>query len=367
MGGAAGSGALDTPPLPVALVLERRRRAPRDGRIRGRKDFAGPMALARRAATASNRHRLFYMWKVLKFFDDFEEHAEELMSLFVSFAFETRNSAMACALRSTCRRGWRIFDEQLKSALVPDLGDGDWPAPLFSRRLEKLAWSFARCHLCMHRQALHRCDGFVRYDNAKECTILSCEECVPRGNALLVQTPVLTASRRVLFSSSAPETIEFAKEVFATCRVTARHVGRHLWAGVVRGKCRVNAVFLTEVFLDRCDGTAPLRLSIPLFKEHHEHAFGRGAIRNSTVQNWNPILLHAMIRYGGHAIVRRVLIWSLNASCRQSERPSRKAKRQKLPSIRCTHRYSKPFRGARLIHCTHCDCDGGCCSSSDLD
>ena len=308
------------------------------------------MSLVRRAETASKRHHLFYLWKTLRFFDDFDAHAEELMALLMAQALSARDAGLACALRGTCRVGKRMFDEWVRAgAPPPDLGDCDgnaktWPPPLFVCKTDRIAWTFARCHLCLCRPAIHRCADLVAFHDARAYTILTCEDCMPHGQALLVKEPVKTASQRLLFPRSSALGVWYVKDLLTRCQVTARHVGTHTWEGVVRGVPRKRRVMLTSVTIDREDGSKPLTIGIPLLKLHHDKAFGRGAIRNSTVQNWKPIFSHVMLKDGGHNLVDRIVSWPLG----EHTPPPPRAKR-KLPAAARAARASQATRPS----CTH--------------
>lgn len=297
------------------------------------------------------------MWGISNYFNSFEIHLEELMSVLVAYAMQSRDAGMATALRAVCATGRRLFDDAVSSQTKPPcLGDRDengkqWPPPLFVSRSDRLAWAFARCHICMHRPALHRCTGFVAWFDACSHTILACEECVPRGQPLLLRDPVHTAGKRVLFPRCSAVGVGYVKELLGRCRVTAKHVGTHRWIGSVRGPVREQRVLLTTVVIDRDDGSKPLTIQIPLLKIHHDKAFGRGAIRNSTVQSWKPILGHALLRGGGHAIIDRIVAWPL-----EHAPPPRKKKAAHATRLTCTHNYVKPWRGARLTYCTFCEC-----------
>ena len=111
------------------------------------------------------------------------------------------------------------------------------------------------------------------------------------------------------------------------------------------------AIFSPRQRVSSQDGGKPLQIQIPLLKAHHDAAFGKGAIRKSTVNNFGPIFTNVLLKGGGHAIVDRVLSWPTFTS-------PRTGRKQKGTPIRlqCTHRYCKPFRGAVLKSCTFCGC-----------
>jgi len=112
-------------------------------------------------------------------------------------------------------------------------------------------------------------------------------------------------------------------------------------------------VLLTEVSIDRQDGSKPLRMQIPLRREHHDAAFGKGAIRKSTVGNFKPIFENVLLRGGGHALLKRVLAWSED----WGDKPAPNLKKRKAvapPKLKCTHRYHAPFSDAFLKSCSFC-------------
>lgn len=291
------------------------------------------------------------MWGVLHYFDGFMDHIEVLVQILLAHAFQTQNNGMALLLRAVCSTGDRLFKESISSQPPPCLGDGNWPLPLFACFKDKLAWTFARCHFCLRKAALHRCAGLIAFDDAKEYTTLACENCVPRGCVLLLRTPIHTASMRVMFSKNSELTIMYVKDILESSNVSARHIGSHVWSGRVQGKLVSRRVLLTAISIDRQDGGKPLQIQIPLLKAHHDAAFGKGAIRKSTVNNFGPIFTNVLLKGGGHAIVDRVLSWPTFTS-------PRTGRKQKGTPIRlqCTHRYCKPFRGAVLKSCTFCGC-----------
>ena len=127
---------------------------------------------------------------------------------------------------------------------------------------------------------------------------------------------------------------------------------------------------LTAVSIDRRDGSRPLRIALPLREEHHDAAFGRRAIRNSTVSNWTPIFGHVLLRGGGHALVTKLVEWPVEVprcagggpagaagAAKKRKRTATKTKRSAeswTAKLRCTHSYCGPFRGAKIVKCTFC-------------
>lgn len=300
--------------------------------------------------TVSLKHHMLYMWNVFKYFEEFEQNAEVLMQVLMTHAVQTKNMEMAFLMRAVCRTGKRHFRHCLATPRCLDYGD--LPPPLFKRVADKVAWAFTKCHFCIKKAAVHRCTGLVAFRDATTYTTLACETCVPRGCVLLLRHPVKTMSGCLMFSRNSQEAISYVKNLIRKCKITASHIGAHTWTGVINRKTTSQYVLLTSVCIDLEDGSKPLHMHIPLKMRHHNAAFGKGAIHRSTVNNFGAIFEHVLLKGGGHAIVNRIVAWVYAKNPKQN---SRKQQHMKCIKKRCTHQYTKPFRGANLVHCTFCD------------
>lgn len=311
-----------------------------------------------RCHTVPKRHHLFYMWGTMHFFDA-QDDLETLVTVLLGYAFATRNAPLAVLLRSLCATGKRVFDEYIDNAAAPDMGDGGHAFPaLFHTYNERLAWCFARCHLCLRRPAIHRCTDLVPLQTAAACSTLVCDSCIPKGSCLYLREPVRTMGKRgsLLLARHAQLGVQYALDTIGNCKITARHIGKHRWVGTCNGKVVRQDVLLTSVWFDRQDGSKSLHLHVPLRKKHHDVVFGRGAIRNSTVNNVRALFVHILLKGGGHTVVDKVIAWPKlgEATSTQSGRPKKSTSKPPLP-LKCTHSYRKPFRGAHLRHCTFCE------------
>ena len=310
---------------------------------------------SRRSVTTSNGRKMFYMWQVLKFFNGFEDHMEVLMEILMSYANHTASIHMALLLRALCSAGNRHF----KASIEPPLADnqGISPPPLVACLKDKLAWAFNRCHFCLKslevdKKCLSR-HGLSSFDDENAYTTFICDRCTHAFHRQGHKTAWITASNTVLFDRS-PMEMRYLKHILASCKVSARYVGTHRWEGWQRGRVVHALVILTAVEIDRQDGSKALKIHTPLFQRDHDAAFGKGAIRNATVNNFKPIFANVLLQAGGHQLFDRIVSWHFSA---QAALPfwARPRKRATAPArLKCVHRYSKPFRGAKLKSCTFC-------------
>ena len=312
----------------------------------------------RRRLTVSKKNHMFYMWDVLQYFDEFHANLEVLMQILIAYAMKTKDQGLAFLMRAACATGNRLFKESVM-ACPPEnpvvVTFVDALPPLFGSFKDKLAWSFQKCQFCLRNRVRALSGGFVCLDNSTRYKLLVCDLCVPHGTHILRHI-IKTASGCLMIPNEGDKVVAGLKDLLATARITARHVGTHIW---VRGfplpgtTPRSVHVLLTEVLIDREDGRKPLRLQIPLRREHHDAAFGKGAIRKSTVSNFKPIFYFFLLRGGGHALLKRVLTWDE----RWGDKPAPNLKKRKAvapPKLKCTHCYNAPLSNAFLKSCSFC-------------
>lgn len=295
------------------------------------------------------------MWGLLKYFEEFEQNMEVLLTVLITFSITNRNQEMAFLLRSVCSSGNRLFKESINHSVPAHVFLHGWSPPLFNTFKDRIAFAFFKCHFCLRRNVYMRCEGLTAFDNATEYSAFACEQCVPHGVPILLKTPILTHSNRLLFTRSAPVAIDYVKHILASSKVTARHLGTHVWTGNLNGKRTSERILLTNISIENADFLKPLNLQLPMRKSHHGAAFGKGVIRNSTVNNFKPIFASSLLKNGGHTIVDRIVNWPTK------EQTPRKRRKTTPLKIKCMHSYRKPFRGAVLKSCTFCrltDSDG---------
>ena len=306
-----------------------------------------------RDRTVAKRHRFFYMWGVSKYFEGFEDSLEVLLTVLITFSITNRNQEFAFLLKALCSSGDRLFKESINHRIPPYVFLQGWAPPLFNSFKDKLAFTFFKCHFCLRRNVYMRCEGFVSFSDATEYSAFACQQCLPHGVPILLRTPLLTASNRLLFTRCAPISIDYVKHILKSSIITARHLGKHIWTGTVDGKRTSECILLTNISIENADFLKPLQLQLPMRKSHHGAAFGKGVIRNSTVNNFKPIFAHSLLRGGGHAIVDKIVNWPTK------EQTPRKRRKTTPVKLKCNHKYVKPFRGAVLKSCTFCRLTGG--------
>jgi len=301
---------------------------------------------------------MLYSLGMLKYFDDFTENMEILIEVLMCYSKQEELLWMALLLRAVCSAGDRHFRSLIQSPIVNDLS----PRPLLACSKDKIAWNFKRCYFCFANLTKNgEYDKFMSVsmacvEDGRQYRTFCCRVCRHRSHRTGPESPMVTSSKRVLFSRGAWGA-SYVKEVLSSCRVSARHIGTHKWKGYSMGDFVVIRVLLTNVSIDRDDGSRALQLQIPLLQEDHDAAFGRGAIRKATVNNFTPIFSKVLFPSGGHHIFDRIVSWHVRALTS----PPPKRRRQRTTPLKvhskCLHTYSKPMRGGVLAYCSFCDDD----------
>jgi len=140
--------------------------------------------MLRRAACMDKRRSLLYALGALQF-SNLESTLHEIAEIVLLHALATKSIELAflfSSMNSSTRSMlWKIVSD-LKP---PSMGDcapwRDLP-PLFSNRIERLCWSFGRCHFCCGSATDRR--EVASLTEGKRVTIMTCREHTPGTHSL---------------------------------------------------------------------------------------------------------------------------------------------------------------------------------------
>jgi hypothetical protein len=116
------------------------------------------------------KRSLLYALGALQF-SNLESTLHEIAEIVLLYALATKNIELAFLWSSLNSSTRSIFWEIVSKMRPPSMGDGNLP-PIFSNRIDRLCWAFARCHFCCgaatdRLQAASLAEG-------KNVTILTC-------------------------------------------------------------------------------------------------------------------------------------------------------------------------------------------------
>ena len=317
-----------------------------------------------RAFTVRPTARFGYLYRTYQFFNDFKEFEYVLFTVLLAHAFETGSLEIAKLLRMTSVCGNGVFLNMLKAARVPFNSFCDqYAGMLRGTRLETIACFFSKCHVCLLNDALIR-ERLLNFKTQSFVWIFVCGKCFKERKNQSMPYKLEGPKRPFLLKykedcmhkqgcygcdMTAAAEVKSIKDMIALpgCRVEARFVAVHSWAG--RGKCEL--VYRTRV--TACFKGKFVRFYFNLPQDAQHNAFGIGAIRNATVNNWSAALAGDLSKGGQDAVLQLLLNLSRGSGMKNCSN----TKRRIVPPdvVKCSHTYHKPFWGATLIRCSSCN------------